>query len=76
MWTPARTRPPPSARPAEVADPAERRVSHEAFAYYDVYVPAGGDGPRPLLVATHGYGGDKASMLRAARRVFLSPTLG
>lgn len=49
-------------------EPSERTVSQQTFSYYDLAVPEG-DGPWPLLVATHGYGGDKASMMRAARRI-------
>jgi predicted esterase len=46
----------------------ERRMVQEFACYYDLFVPDGA-GPRPLLVALHGYGGDKASMMRLARRI-------
>jgi predicted esterase len=36
--------------------------------YYDLYVPDGAQ-PKPLLIALHGYGGDKTSMMRLARRI-------
>ena len=53
-----------------MAEAVERRMPQQVFCYYDVYVPDGdGAGPRPLLIALHGYGGDKASMMRAARRI-------
>ena len=38
----------------------------EARLYYDVWAP--GAGPSPLLVALHGYGGNKGWMMREARR--------
>jgi phospholipase/carboxylesterase len=53
-----------------MAEVVERRIPQQVFCYYDVYVPDGEiAGPRPLLIALHGYGGDKASMMRAARRI-------
>jgi phospholipase/carboxylesterase len=51
-----------------MAEAAERRIVLEFPCYYDLYVPAGA-GPRPLLIAMHGYGGDKASMMRLTRRI-------
>jgi phospholipase/carboxylesterase len=51
-----------------VGEPVERRFVQELARYYDLYVPEG-DGPFPLVVAMHGYGGDKASMMRLARRI-------
>ena len=51
-----------------MADAVERGFAQEVRRYYDLYVPDG-EGPFPLVVATHGYGGDKASMMRLARRV-------
>src|SRR5262249_42185995 len=36
--------------------------------YYDLYTPDGGD-PKPLIIAMHGYGGDKSSMMRLMRRI-------
>jgi len=51
-----------------MTDAVERRFTQDFPRYYDWYVPDG-DGPFPLLVAMHGYGGDKASMMRLARRI-------
>ena len=36
--------------------------------YYDLYIPDG-DQPKPLIIAMHGYGGDKSSMMRLMRRI-------
>lgn len=47
---------------------SEQRIVQEIACYYDLYVPEG-DGPKPLLIALHGYGGDKTSMMRLARRI-------
>lgn len=47
---------------------SERRLRAELPCYYDLYLPAD-EKPQPLLIALHGYGGDKASMLRLARRI-------
>ncbi len=51
-----------------MAEIVERRMVQEFACYYDLYVPDG-VGPKPLLIALHGYGGDKASMMRLARRI-------
>ena len=51
-----------------MAEPVERRFVQELARYYDLYVPDGG-GPFPLVVAMHGSGGDKASMMRLSRRM-------
>lgn len=51
-----------------MAEAVECRLVQEFPCYYDLYLPEGG-GPKPLLLALHGYGGDKASMMRLARRV-------
>lgn len=51
-----------------MAEPLERRFTQELARYYDLYVPDG-EGPFPLVVAMHGYGGDKSSMMRLMRRV-------
>lgn len=48
-------------------NPSERRLEQTFPCYYDLYVPGGG--PKPLLIAAHGYGGDKASMMRLSRRI-------
>ncbi|MFN7947932.1 MAG: hypothetical protein U0Z53_21460 [Blastocatellia bacterium] len=50
-----------------MTDPVERRMAQEFPVYYDLYVP--GAGPRPLVIALHGYGGDKRSMMKLARRI-------
>jgi phospholipase/carboxylesterase len=50
------------------ADPTssvERSVAVETKLYYDLYAPAA---RAPLLVALHGYGGNKSWMMREARR--------
>ncbi len=50
------------------AETIERRVVAEFPCYYDLHVPEGGE-PKPLVIATHGYGGDKRSMMKLARRI-------
>jgi predicted esterase len=51
-----------------VPEPNEKRIIKPFPYYYDLYLPDG-DRPRPLIIATHGYGGDKASMMKLARRI-------
>jgi len=51
-----------------MAEPIERRIVQEFPCYYDLYAPDG-DAPKPLIIAMHGYGGDKSSMMKLARRV-------
>ncbi len=46
----------------------ERRIIQEFLCYYDLYVPDG-EGPKPLIIALHGYGGDKTSMMKLVRRI-------
>lgn len=46
----------------------ERRVTVEFPCYYDLYIPEG-EKPKPLVIALHGYGGDKSSMMRVMRRI-------
>ncbi|MGE0882335.1 MAG: alpha/beta hydrolase [Blastocatellales bacterium] len=53
---------------SELIHPVERRVVQEFPCYYDLYIPEGGK-PKPLLIAMHGYGGDKSSMMKLARRI-------
>jgi phospholipase/carboxylesterase len=47
---------------------SEERIAVEGFLDYDLLVPAS-DGPAPLLMALHGYGGNKSSMMKMARRM-------
>lgn len=49
-------------------DPIERRITQEFPVYYDLHIPASAT-PQPLLIALHGYGGDKSSMMKLARRI-------
>lgn len=49
-------------------EPVECRVVQEFPCYYDLYVP-GGAQPYPLVIALHGYGGDKSSMMKLMRRI-------
>src|SRR5262249_55624428 len=51
-----------------MAEIIERRVVQQFPLYYDLYVPEGEE-PKPLVIALHGYGGDKGSMMRLMRRV-------
>ena len=51
-----------------MSDSVERRFTQEFPRYYDLHVPEG-DGPFPLVLAMHGYGGDKTSMMKLARRI-------
>lgn len=51
-----------------MSDVTEHRLTPPLACYYDLFTPPG-DERRPLLVALHGYGGDKASMMRLARRI-------
>ena len=45
---------------------AERSLRAEINLYYDLYVPDDA-GPRPLLIALHGYGANKRQMMREGR---------
>jgi phospholipase/carboxylesterase len=51
-----------------MAEVIERRVVQQFPLYYDLYIPEGGE-PKPLIIALHGYGGDKSSMMRLMRRI-------
>lgn len=51
-----------------MTDVIERRMTVEFPCYYDLYVPED-DNPKPLVIALHGYGGDKSSMMRVMRRI-------
>jgi phospholipase/carboxylesterase len=46
---------------------ADRAIAVETKIYYDLFAPSP-DTPAPLLVALHGYGSNKAWMMREARR--------
>jgi phospholipase/carboxylesterase len=48
--------------------PEERQVQGVAWTYYDLFVPRPGPAA-PLVVALHGYGGEKSGMMRLARRL-------
>jgi phospholipase/carboxylesterase len=45
----------------------DRTLTAEVKLYYDLYVPD--DGPRPLLIALHGYGASKRQMMREAKQI-------
>ena len=47
---------------------SEQQIIQEFPNYYDLYIPEGNE-PKPLLIALHGYGGDKTSMMKLARRI-------
>src|SRR5512138_2654919 len=48
----------------------ERVIQQPTNLYYDLYVPDGVSlEPRPLLIALHGYEGNKESMMALARRI-------
>ena len=51
-----------------MAEVIERRVVQPFPLYYDLCVSEGGK-PKPLVIALHGYGGDKSSMMRLMRRI-------
>ena len=51
-----------------MTEPIEYAIPATFPCYYDLFVP---DGPpsKPLVVALHGYGGDKSSMMKLMRRI-------
>ena len=51
-----------------MAEPVERSFPQSISRHFMLYVPED-DGPFPLVVAAHGYGGDRTSMMRLARRI-------
>lgn len=51
-----------------MAEPIERSITQQFPCYYDLYVPDGNQ-PKPLIIALHGYGGDKSSMMKLTRRI-------
>jgi predicted esterase len=56
---------------ADITPGNERSLAAETRLYYDLHVPAGEEaqGPRPLLIALHGYGANKRQMMREARLI-------
>ena len=52
-----------------MAEAIERRMIVEFPCYYDLYLPEGAQA-KPLIIALHGYGGDKTSMMRLMRRIW------
>lgn len=51
-----------------MSEPIECHIVQQFPCYYDMYAPDSGE-PKPLLIALHGYGGDKRSMMKLARRI-------
>lgn len=51
-----------------VGEVVERTFSQEIRRHYNLFVPPG-DGPFPLVIAMHGYGGDRTSLMRLMRRI-------
>lgn len=45
----------------------DRFVTAQIKVYYDLFVPENSTKPAPLLIAVHGYGGNKRAMMREAR---------
>jgi phospholipase/carboxylesterase len=48
----------------------EERIALESHLYADIFLPADIARPEPLVFVLHGYGGEKISMMRLARRIF------
>ncbi len=46
----------------------EQRIIQDFSCYYDLYIPEG-NSHKPLLIAMHGYGGDKSSMMRLTQKI-------
>jgi predicted esterase len=51
-----------------LSETIEKTLTREIKLYYDLYLPESTH-RLPLLIAMHGYGGDKSSMMRLARRI-------
>ncbi|MEP7270494.1 MAG: hypothetical protein ABI882_03270 [Acidobacteriota bacterium] len=51
-----------------MSETTERTITQPLNIYYDLFVPEG-NGRLPLVIAMHGYGGDKTSMMRLMRRI-------
>src|SRR5215471_14805759 len=48
----------------------EKTIQQTTSLYYDLYVPDGDSSdPRPMLIALHGYEGNKESMMSLARKI-------
>lgn len=47
----------------------EESLRLEINCYYDLFTPPSGSHPLPLILALHGYGGSKESMMRLVRRI-------
>ena len=48
----------------------EKATPQQINLYYDLYVPdESSDKPRPLIIALHGYEGNKESMMALARKI-------
>jgi predicted esterase len=47
----------------------EKATEQRVNLYYDLYVPDGVSKPRPLLIALHGYEGNKESMMSLAQKI-------
>jgi predicted esterase len=47
----------------------EKTTEQRTNLHYDLYVPDGASGRRPLLIALHGYEGNKESMMALARKI-------
>ncbi|HUQ31992.1 MAG TPA: dienelactone hydrolase family protein [Pyrinomonadaceae bacterium] len=56
---------------ADITPGNERSLAAQTKLYYDLHVPSGEEaqGPRPLLIALHGYGANKRQMMREARLI-------
>ena len=52
-----------------MAEVTEERIAQQTHLYADVFLPDGIVRP-PLVFVLHGYGGEKASMMRLGRRIF------
>ena len=47
----------------------EKATEQRTHLYYDLYVPDDGQRPKPLVIALHGYEGNKESMMALMRKV-------
>ena len=51
-----------------MSEVVDRSFTQEFRRHYNLYVPQG-DGPFPLVIGMHGYGGDRVSLMRLLRRI-------